>query len=837
MAKVAHAITSFNGGELSPLMAGRTELKFYSNSCKKSINFIPTVQGPARNRPGTKFVASVKTAANRTWLRRFVFSRTAAYQIEFGDLYARFYTNHGVIESSPGVPYEIVTPFTAASLTRADGTFRLRFVQRGDVIYITSDGQYAVQKLIRLTASTFSIAALETTGGPFLDIDPDNTTTVYASAATGAGVTLTASASVFTSAHVGALIFIEQAKVDIIKAWEPGKSITANDLRRSDGKNYKALNTATTGAVKPVHSTGSHYDGDTGVSWQFQDPGYGWAKITGYTSGTTVTATVLSRIPDGAVGIGNASDRWSFGAFNAVHGYPDNVTFYRERLCFAKGLKIYGSASGDYENFNRYDDAGLVTADRAFIIDVSSDEAEEIVWMAPMSSALLIGTDGDEVAIDEITTNDPFGPGNIKSNRQTKHGSSFAGEVVVGDGVIFAQTAGRKIRDMLPAESVDKRWASADVTVLAEHIGRGGFVSMAYQQEPDSVIWCTKTDGSLAGFTLNREQEVKGWHPHRIGGVSDADGAFAVVECVESNPIDGGNEVWMIVRRRVNGATVRYVEYMTQMRNAGDDPEDVFYVDSGLTFDGSVAATLTPGTGANVAGTTGVVFTAGSSVFVAGDVGRRIHYRYRTMDDYGVITWHKAVAGITGYTSGTVVTATIHSAFPNLSVIASSKWRKTATVITGLGHLEGQSVTVCGDGAAFGLYTVTGGSITLSEGVSKAHIGLPYRSALVPMPVEAGGADGTAQGKTKRISRASLRFHESMGVKYGPSESGKLDDLPSRDVSADSMDAPPSLFTGDVVVAWPDGYSTDAPITIVQDNPLPCTLVGIYPHVNVQDNR
>jgi hypothetical protein len=929
--KASPIISAFNTGEISPLLASRVDLKYYPNGCKKMRNFIPMVQGPARRRTGTKFASAVKDSTARTWLRRFVFNQDQSYMIEFGHLYARFYTNGGVIESAPGTPFEIATPFTSASLTRTDGTFRLQFTQSGDVLYITSDGQFAPQKLTRLTASTFSIAAVDLEAGPFEDVDPDSGITVYATAKTGA-VTLKSSAALFTAAHVGALFYIEQASVDSVVQWEPGKVISAaGAVRRSDGKNYESMNAATTGGVKPIHSDGARYDGDAGVKWNYLDPGYGWVKITGFTSDTEVSATVLSTLPasvvsasagavltvngmsetftgkirvtttvahslaigqfvnysltydddtvpppplevtisgtaavhyvDGSASVvldvampanftafvsgtiqrvsvtGASSDRWAFGAFSDANGWPDNVAFFRERLCFSKLLKVYGSVSGDFENFNRRDDGGLITADMAFVSDITSDEANAVVWMAPFSSNLLVGTTGEEFSIGVMTNNDPFGPGNIAADRQSKHGSGFAGSVIVGDGVLHTQSAGRKVRDMVPSDAVANKWMSSDSTVLAEHITKGGIVSMAYQQEPDSVVWCARSDGVLIGFTLNREQDVRGWHPHRVGGYSDAIGGFAIVECVDVIPVNGSDELWMIVRRHINGATKRYIEILTPMRDDIDDQEDAFYVDCGLTLDNTINATLTPGAGATVDGTTGVVFTAGTAAFVAGDVGRRIHYRYSVIDAQGDIHWYKSVAEITGFTDTTHVTVTVHTKWPSLTAIPANGWRMTVLTISGLGHLEGEEVTVCGDGSAYGFATVSAGSITLTDAVSKAHVGFPFRSVLTPMPLEAGATDGTAQGKTKRISRCTISFNDTLGAKYGREESSELDIVQPRDVYHDLMDTAPALFTGLVTVAWPDGYDGQALITIVQDDPLPCTVTGIMPQITTQDSR
>jgi hypothetical protein len=823
-----------NAGEFSPLMAGRTDIKYYEHACRKIRNFIISPQGPARRRPGTRYVAEVKDSAARTWLWRFEFNIEQAYVLEFGHLYVRFFSNHGVV----GAPYEVATPYTTANLTNADGTFALRFVQSGDVLYICHP-DYAPRKLTRTGAATFTLAAMAPYAGPFQDVDPDATITVYSSANTGV-VTLTASSAIFLAGHVGTDFFLEQKAVDAIKQWEVGKAIGAGNVRRSDGKNYSALNAATTGSIKPVHSYGARYDGDAGVQWQFDDPGYGWATITAIGGGgTTATATVVSRIPDGAVGVGNATNRWALSAWSGVDGYPDNVTFFRERLAFARDRQIWQSVSGDFENFQRKDDGGLVTADMSIVSDITSDKANRIEWLAPSDTALLIGTAGDEHAMSEISTTEPFGPANAKAKKQSEYGSRHIPVCRVGAGVIFVQKSGRKVRDMMFAESVTERWVSSDTTVLAEHITRGGIIDMAYQQEPDSVVWCARSDGVLLGFTLNREQDVRGWHPHRIGGYSNADqDQYAIVESIISIPAPDGDrdELWMIVRRYVNGAAQRYVEWMEYHYEEGDDPESIFYVDSGLSLDNTKAATLTPGAGATVKGSVGVVFTAGSAIFSSGDVSRHIVYRYYEIDITGKIIWKKATAEITTYTDTTHVVCTINSPWPNLTAIASGGWKMTVTSVSGLGHLEGQTVQVCADGAAHPDCVVTAGAISLQWPVSRIHVGLSCPAVIQPMPINAGAQDGTSMGKTQRISKVGIRFDNTIGAKYGADETAQMDVVLTRG-GGDNMDEALPLFTGIKTVSWPDGYDNPALITIVQDQPLPCTVVSLMPQMATQDAR
>ena len=782
--------TSFNAGEFGPELDGRVDIGKYANACRRMENFFPLVQGPARRRGGTKFVAEVKDSADRTWLARFEFNTEQAYILEFGDQYIRFFTDNGALlapagsawatpvvyavgavvtnggnkyycktahtsgatfagdaaywyQLPAGGQYEIPAPWAVADITNADGTLALRMVQSGDVLYVCHP-DYAPRKLLRNGATDWSIEAVETVGGPFEDTDPDETVTVYASAATGTGVTLTASSATFASTDVGRLFYLEQKKANAINAWEAGKSVTTNDLRRSDGKTYKALNTATTGGVKPIHSSGSEYDG--GVQWEFQDPGYGWVEITGYTSTTVVTCTVLSRLPDQVVLVGNATTRWAFGAWGSVAGYPSHVTFFRERLVFARALdrKLWFSVSGDYENFKDRDSGGQVTADMAVSIEVQSDQANSIQYLMP-TDALIIGTAGGEHICRELTDTEPFGPANVTIDKSSEYGSRSVQPVHVGESILFVQRSGRKLRE-ITFDALQDGYKTTDVSVLAPHLVPKGkaLVHLAYQKEPHSIVWGVRSDGLLLGFTFNREQDVTGWHRHPVGG--EFGSGDAVVESIEvvPSPNNDRDDLWLIVKRTVDGGTVRYVEFMQAEWETGDDQEDAFYVDCGLTYDSTAA-----------------------------------------------------------------------------------------TTISGLDHLEGETVDILADGASHPQKTVTSGAVTLDRSASVVHIGLPCPAKLATMRLNSGAADGTAQGKTKRINRVAVRLLDTLGGEMGPSES-ETDELLFRS-SGDPMDAGPPIFTGDKSVAWRGGYETDAIVWYVNEQPLPATVVAIMPSVVTQD--
>lgn len=579
MGRASPIITSFNGGELSPLLAGRVDVAKYAIGAKVMENFIPVTQGPAVARPGFRVVQEVKSSSAKTWLVRFEFSEDDASMIEVGDHYMRFYANRGQVLSG-GVPYEIVTPWPSAALTSEDGTFALRCVGTGDEIFIVHP-DYPPQLLSRFAVTNWTLAPLQCSPPPF-GIQNSTTTTVYASAATGA-VSLVASAPVWSAADVGSFFYLGERSVVDVQQWEAGKAVTLGAVRRSNGLNYKALNAATTGSIKPTHVSGAVFDGDTGVQWQFLDPGYGWIQITAVADSTHASGTVVSQIPAGAVGSGQASTRWAHQAWNATDGYPTAVAFFRERLVFARGATLWFSVAGDFQNFT-YQIDGAVTADSGFDRTISSDLANAIRWLSP-GDVLLVGTLGDEWAVVESNTSAAFGPTNVKTARQSAYGSSRVAPERVADDTIFIQKSGRKARAM-KFDFAQNGYASPDVTVFAEHVTRSRIVDMAYQQEPWAVLWACRGDGQLIGLTYNREQDVVAWHRHPMPG--------AIVECLECIPAPGGerDDLWAIVRYTINGATRRFVAYLADEDTDDMDQADWVYSDMATTYRGAPTQTI-----------------------------------------------------------------------------------------------------------------------------------------------------------------------------------------------------------------------------------------------------
>lgn len=153
MARVHPIFASFTTGELSPLMYGRVDFAKYPSGLRTLLNYLIRPHGPAYRRPGTHFIAEVKDSSKFTRLIKFEFSTTQAYVIEAGDLYFRFYLNGGRLESPPGTPIEVATPYASTDLPK------LKYVQSADTMYFAHPS-YPVQKLQRTSATTWTMAAV-----------------------------------------------------------------------------------------------------------------------------------------------------------------------------------------------------------------------------------------------------------------------------------------------------------------------------------------------------------------------------------------------------------------------------------------------------------------------------------------------------------------------------------------------------------------------------------------------------------------------------------------------------------------------------------------------------
>ena len=743
MARVAAQLTNFTAGELSPRLDGRNDLAKYSAGCATVENMVIYPHGAAARRPGTQYVASVKTPANKTRLIPFEFSTEQTYILEFGNQYIRFYRNNGQIESG-GSPYEISTPYLTAEL------FDIKFAQSADVMYLTHPN-HQTRKLSRTGHTSWTLAAVEFTNGPYLDTNTTATTITTSAHTVGTGRTLTAS------------------------------------------------------AVTGINSGSGFLTTDVGRQIRFRD---GYGIITAFTSTTVVTIEILIDM-----GSTSASTDWSLGSFSTTTGFPSCVSFFEQRLVFAASINnpqtVYFSKSGDYENMDA-NIGGTVADDDAIIYTIASNQVNAIRFLTS-ARTLIIGTAGGEFVVSGGGDNSPITPTNIMIKKQSNHGAANVDAISVGNATLFLQRAKRKIRELAYNFDVDG-YIAPDLTILAEHITEGNVVEMAYQEEPLAIIWCVRGDGQLIALTYQREQEVVAWHRHIIGGVFGT--GDAVVESVAVIPTDDSEyELYMIVKRTINGATTRYVEYLHTFNFDQTDNTSFNYLDSQLDLSKS-QTTLTAGISATdttipVASISGL--SASGKIKIGGEI---ISYA-------GISSLN-----LTGCTRGqNITTATSHTSGDTV--------KEVVNIIAGLDHLEGQTVSILVDGATHPTKVVASNQITLDRFGTDVKVGLSYTSILKTMRIDAGSQDGTSQGKTKRIYEVTARLFETVGVEVGP-DLNNMERIPFR-TSADPMDQGIPPFTGDKEVEFRGNYDTDGFMMVRQTQPLPLTLLSLYPRLVTND--
>ncbi len=631
---ISQLISSFNSGEWSPYLESRTNLEKYRNSCKKLENFIITPYGPANRRAGTEYLGAAKLSNTRCRLIGLDISDTNHIVMELGVGYIRFWKNGALITSS-GTPVEAVqvdylnntTGLTPVHPYQEADLRAVQVCQINNLVYL-SHPSYPPQRLSRLSDTSWTIgevpfgnASIKNNWAPMLDQNT-STTTITPSATTGTSITLTASSGIFKAGHVGSYwelahpnptTFISQnidntnatsGTIKILGKWSLqtfGTWTATVDLQAStdNGTTWKTVRTYRSNADYNATSSGeetvetlfrlvvSGFVTTTSstaprVMLSPLDPTLrGLVRITGFTNATTVTARVLKSL--GGTG---ATSQWREGAFSAVQGYPNAIALHDSRIIYAgtssNPSSLWGSYSNDFQNFKQ----GAYDADSWFFT-LASTTGGQIQWLVS-KSALLIGTTLDEWSMQASDQTRPITPTNVNVRQQSRYGSSFAGAQIINDTILYIQRMSRKIRELVYTWA-SETWVSNDVTALAEHTTRTGILETAYQRVPDAILWLVRGDGQLVSMTYEREQQVVGFARHLT------DGVFESVATI--NGTNAEDEVWVLVRRTINGATARYVErFKLGMRDALDtaDKANWWYVDAGkLQTFGSPTTTIT----------------------------------------------------------------------------------------------------------------------------------------------------------------------------------------------------------------------------------------------------
>lgn len=586
MARVNVVQTNFTAGELSPRLLGRVDIARYQNAAETLENAYVLAHGGACRCPGLRYITGTKTHSKRSRAIPFVFSATQAYVLEFGDAYMRVYKDRGQVLSAPSTPYEIVSPYLEADLPD------LNYVQSADTMFLVHPN-YPVRKLTRSGHTAWKLVTFPFVVEPHDEVGQKPATALTLGATSGTGVTATAAAAAFQPSDVGRPLtsgdgvarivgFTSTTVVTIDITDTFAGTVLASGawtIEESPKATLTPSGTITLGGAATLTLGAGGWRNDVQVNdvGRYVHVNGGVVEITGYTSATVVTGIVRSALSGTTAA---PADSWSLESriWSAANGYPRAVTLFEQRLILAGTTAfpntVWGSRTGVYDDMTpgAADDDG-------FSFTLVSDQQNPVQQLASIKQLIPLTYSAEWSMRGGIEK--PLTPTNVQAKSETSYGVKNVRPVRVGAELLTIQRAGRKLRSLSYRADNDS-YVAPDITILSEHITKGGISEMAYAQEPDSIVAMVRGDGVMPLLTLNREQEVIGWARRTTDGE---------IESVASIPYEDLDQLWCIVKRTIGGATKRYMELIEFQ----DEPDDNLQTDSCVT--GTVGSPTTTWSG------------------------------------------------------------------------------------------------------------------------------------------------------------------------------------------------------------------------------------------------
>ena len=717
--------TNFSSGELNPLLVTRTDANAYFSGAKTLRNWYLLDEGGIMRRPGTTYKATLPGASR---VIPFIFSN---------DELAVFVLSNGRLDVYDSDGVDIQTNITSNVNWTTAQLFELNFAQFGDTVFMTHRDNPTLQ-IKRTSATTFTVSVFEfeidedvvvsgayKTHAPFYKYADASVTVTLSTSATGTGRTITASSPIWTTDYVNHYIKVDGSQI----------------------------------------------------------------KITGYTSSTVVTGTIIETVSGGT----GPHVNWEEELISAPRGYPQAVTFHDNRLYFA-GVKdapaaVIASQVGGYFNF----DVGTGLADEAINVFVSGDRVNEIRHLVS-SRNLQVLTDGGEYFVPTSTDTSAVTPANITFLRQTPYGCSRAKPIIFDGATLYAQKNGKSIREYLFSD-VENAYASTSISILASHLVNGP-VDMAMitgtTTRPEQFAFFTNNDGTLALFHSVRAEKIAGW---TLWSTKSGD-EFTSITAINEN-------LFCVVKRDLEGGTVYTLEKFAEQ----DD----------LTLDCSGTTTV------NQQGTP--LVNGGSQTGTNLNVDG-----YTTAPNIGDIITINAVSG--SYEIQTVTpTASGYTIVLNQALNSSPADDAAITITSGRvhnspAHLTEETVNAVDGTFSLGSFT-TSASDTITFDVAHSAgviVGFNYEPTLETMPIDREVSTGPLTGEIKRISRAVIDLSDTLNVALQAADN-TAKSLVIRDVAFD-VAAPLSKVTGKKEFFFL-GYDREPTLKITQTAPLPLKVLGV----------
>jgi hypothetical protein len=838
--------TSFSAGELAPSLHSHADLAKYRTGLALCQNWFVLAQGGITTRAGLEYISEIIDSSSAARLIPFQFNTEQAYALLFTDQAMRVIRNGGmVLETNQNITGAtqadpVVVTITGHGYSNDDDVFI-----DGVVGMTELNGRFF--RVANVTANTF-----ELTDYAGNDIDGTGFTAYSSGGTAGRVFTINppyVGADLFRikytqSADVMTLTHPDYTQRELTRtghaSWQmtlltfaadisppsAGFSITYQGTATgSDAKQYRYVVTSVNDAGEESVASGiQSTSGTEDAIAETYGPQISWTTVAGAAYYNVYKEFSLNSGIFGWIGEADEDGSPSFtdynygpdmsvtppiakNPFNASDNFPSCATYHQQRQMFAatnnNPQTVWGTRTADFDNM---DTSRPSRADDAMEATLVSRQVNEIRHLLSLGE-LIVFTSGGEWQLegdqDGILT-----PSNLNFRAQGYRGASHVPPVVIGEAALFVQEKGARVRDLRYTFEDDK-FTGNDLTILARHFFEGyEIVDWAFAQEPHSIVWAVRDDGVMLSLTYLQEHNVFAWAQHTT------DGEFESVCAVSEGDQD---VIYAIVKRTINGSTVRNVERMKE-RNF-TTIEDAFCVDAGLTYTGE-SDVISGATQADP-----VVITATAHGRSNGDV-------IRIADVVGMTELNGNQYKVANATANTFeLTDLLDQDVDGTGFTAYSSGgtaQFATTSITNLHHLEGETVVALADGNVVENLTVSAGEITLPNAASVVHVGLGYNCDFETLEVSFQG--DVVQSRKKQVSRVALRVLESRGLSAGK-DVNNLYEIRARTPAMGYDDIPSKTEEQRLGIA--PGWSDYGQIYVRQGYPLPATVLAIIPEIEV----
>jgi hypothetical protein len=571
---------AFVGGELAPALYARADQAKYQTGLRRCRNFMVQRHGGVTNRSGFRYVNTVAEASSACQLLRYVSEVVGeSLLIEQGHDYLRFYRNQALVTIALGDvdAWDVGTAYIIGDLVQAGGviyyalqdnvgiattTVATWYPMPGTTFQLPSPfggvlpHWYQSGRVITFTHKLAPPYELEYVSLTRWVLRPITTVPVIPQV-TGLGLVPGGGAGTRTYGYVvtaGMATFYEEGPIS-------AQVIAAGIVAPTPDAPHVLTWTPVPGAVEYYVYSDPYQNG----TYAFLGTATGAATFRDV--GTTPDFAITPPQPR--------------TLFAAAGTYPHVATDYQQRRMFGQSVNqpdtVWGSRTGFPSNFNI---SSPLQDDDAIEFRIAGNNNNAVMALRGLKSLVLL-TGGGEWTVGQ--PNVPLTPTTLGADQSTYIGASDVSPVVIGNSVIYLQARGTLVYDLQFNQQVEGL-GGRDLTLFAGHLFDGYQIrDLDFQLSPLSVLWCVRSDGTLLGLTYIRDEDVWGWHRH-----DTINGAFEHV-CVV--PEAGEDAVYVIVRRTIGAATVRYIERL-ERRVVLSFNADAFFVDSGLTYSGAAVTTV-----------------------------------------------------------------------------------------------------------------------------------------------------------------------------------------------------------------------------------------------------